>query len=994
MKIIFLQDLTGGLFGGLLNGLLNGRFKGLLAKTPVLVVLFLAAIITACASGDSKSSNPPPKADCVFAEGAAAAVDGYTGCELFAFPQVPQVIDSDNIIYNVTTGVINKGSNDSFGDNNRFESAVSNFTFTQIINGNTSNPQIVGSININNQLTLSVNATALNITFRGIHADLFGEFYIELVLVDNDEASVKVRYTITITAVNDPPVFEAVRGSESQFMLANGAMPTHYSFADIPFNSFIGYSVGNVSASDAENNTVTYSIEDESIYPLFLINPMTGEITLRALADAEALYTFNVIASDNKGGITRTDITVSVLPDNQAPVFGVFSFAGIPHTSSAGYSVGNVSATDADGEAPMYTISREYNINGSSTVSNDLFQINLTTGEITLEREAAANDLGEYTFNVNASDGEGASTTAAISVTVIDATPPVFVGAPYSFNLFLSAANADGVVVGNVSAIDNERTLFDYSLVFRSDLFKLAAADNADGTRNIILSRAVTIDDLTESPVTLLVVAIHRGGRLSSAVSVITVNLINDLQLDDDFDADGVMGFYDASPHDEDVNVTGSGEPGDPYIISNIYQLQAIAGVDHTGTALDSSTFTNNTFLYGASAAEQLTKHYKLVNDINASDTNTDIWNKPEVTGYTGRGWTPIAGKNDQSFSGSFNGEGYAISNLNMSLRAAAITDSFGLFGTNNGNISAVGLENIEMRIQSVEDKLIFTTGEKSDPVTIPDVGNGGLVGKNEQAGVIQYAYVSGLVNATANKVGGLVGSNLGEISYSYSTAAVEGRLDTGGLVGSNTAGGKILSSYATGNVNGAHGYRDASSTAPYEAVVGSLVGYVSGDANNIVNASYATGSAIAEVYDIPTTTDEERYIGHLVGQLDRGEIITSSYWYNNSAITDIMGIGNGHASAGHTGLSNAQLQGCELDGAVISGVTSAPDCTGLFPSSHWAPNTDTAASIRREWIFRPGNYPSLSAFRTSGGTNKLLMPSLLEQQCHRRGNPLGRCSL
>ena len=977
MKIMFLQELTGGLFKGLLKNRLNGLF----AKTPTVAVLFLTAIITACASGDPKSSDstsppstttPPPMttANCMFAED-----NGTQDCGLIVLPQV----FNSNTTYNITVGEVGKGNTSKLG--------LGNFTFTQIIQGNISDPKVV--TRTNDQIELLANATALNLNISGIDDNVFGEFYIEL--VKSDDASVKVRYTISITAVNDAPVFSAVRGSESQFTPAAGATPTRYRFAGIPLNSFIGYSVGNVSASDAENNTVTYSIENEDIYPLFLINPMTGEITLRALADAEALYTFNVIATDDKGGSTRTDITVSVLPDNQAPMFSAssYTFTGILHNSPLGYSVGNVSVTDPDLDTITYSISGE---------DDDIALFNISsTGEITLIAEAT---VGVYAFNVNATDGNNGIATATIFVTVIDPTAPVFTETPYNFVLSLSEANAQDVVVGNVSAEDIDGTDFDYSLVSSGDvfddLFGLAAADNADGNRGIILLRTATLSDFAVPSITFQVVATHQVGGTSSEPANITVNLNNDLELDDDFDGDGVKGFYDAFPHDATMNITGNGEPNDPYNITNIYQLQAIAGVDHRGTALDLSVFTNYTFLYGTDAADQLTKHYMLANDINASATvDTAVWTKLAVTGYIGHGWTPIAGKSGQSFSGSFSGEGYAISNLNMSLRAATLTDTFGLFGTSSGNISAVGLENIEMRVQSVQNRLRQTTGNTHYS---PNQGSGGLVGKNEQGGIIQYSYVSGLVNATANRVGGVVGFNLGEISYSYSTAAVEGRLHSGGLVGhhgnSESVGNKVSSSYATGAVRGDRGHPSFIINSRGQiATAGGLVGLNanSGVSNIVITASYATGV----VSDQVTSFNLDSRLGAFVGGTATAGIATS-YWYNNSAFPNIKGagyIGNNVliTSTSLPGISNTQLQGCGLGGVIIEGASPVPTtCMGLFPSSDWGNTTDSSAGtfdIERGWIFNAGEYPSLSAVRSSD--DKQLFPSAAQQECHRNGMPL-----
>ena len=1077
MKIMFLQELT----GGLLNGLLKPRFKGLFARTPTVAVLLLTAVVAACANGDGGGaptpggSTPPTPptmitADCVFAEDVGGAIGGTKSCKFLA---LPQMFDS-NTTYNITVG---KETTIGFG-----ELGLGNFNFTQIINGNVSDPKVV--TRTNNQIELSENATAVNITISGIADNVFGEFYIELVLVDNDEAAVKVRYTISITPMNDDPVFN----------------PTSYDFDDIPFNSPAGYSVGSVSASDIDGDTVRYSIiggtDDTDLFQI----SSTGEITLKKVAvnseDSAITYTFNVTASDDQGGSARIVITVSVLPffradcifaedegtkdcgllalpqvfnsnttynitfgevnkgntskigpgnfnftqiiqgdtlnhpvvnfnqtqkqltlsenatavnitiiDITPNLFGEFyielvksdnatvkirytisitpvnddpvftappgNFADIPFNSPAGYSVGNVSVTDIDNDTITYSI-----IGGDDDIA--LFQINPTTGESAtgsargeIILKAIADTAGEYSFNVTANDGNGGSVMAEIAVSVlpdIDITPPVFTRTPYSFDLSLSAANAADVLVYNVEAEGAEGTDFVYSLTGGSDLFKLADDENTNGSINIFLSRAATLSDFAASSIIFQVVATHTIGGLSSEEDI-TVNLINDLSLDDDFDGDGVKGFYDAFPHDATMNVTGNGEPNDPYNITNIYQLQAIAGVDHTGMPLGSSDFTGNSFLYGTNAAEQLTKHYKLANDINASATaDTTVWAKPAVTTYIGRGWTPIAGESGQSFSGSFNGEGYAIRNLNMILRAAAFTDTFGLFGTSRGNISAVGLENIEMRIQAQNNNWPFA----------PEQGNGGLVGENEVGGIIQYAYVSGLVNATAEKVGGLVGSNEGEISYSYSTAAVEGRLDTGGLVGSNTAGGRVSSSYATGDASGAYGVRADDNTL-YGYVVGALVGYIDGNTGNILKASYATGGVTGD-----TTRTDNSHRGSLVGQLQAGAMIASSYWNNNPGI---MGIGDG-AVTGHTGLTTAQLQGCGLNGEVISSAPPAPDCTGLFPSDDWDDDIDSTPDITRGWVFRANEYPSLSAVRSSD--NKEFFPSAVDQECQRNGMPLG----
>ena len=1080
MKTIFLQGLKRRLF----------------TRMPVLAVLLLTAVVAACAGPKSSDSTSPPStttpppmttANCMFAED-----NGTQDCGLIVLPQV----FNSNTTYNITVGEVLAGQ-----EVNTDKIGVSNFNFTQIIQGDTLNHPV----NFNQtqkQLTLLANATAVNITIIDITPNLFGEFYIDLdlVLVNNSKTTVKVkvRYTISITPVNDAPVF---------------SLPS-YSFADIPFNSTTGYSVGNVSTTDIDNDTISYSISGETnVTNLFQISS-TGEITLKKVAvnpgNAPIPYAFNVTASDGNDGSVTTEITVMVLTDNQAPVFRAvrgsgqfteanettatpanYNFADIPHNSLINRLVGNVSTTDDDGDTVTYNISGgdddialfnisstgeitlraiaanpgtspipyAFNVTASdgkgesatATISvavlpnlapvfeassytfanislpsslsaghsvgnvsatdpdglvgappvsysisgeaDDIALFNISsTGEITLI--AMAVNSVEHQFNVIASDSEGASTTATISVTVGDLTPPVFTRTPYNFDLSLAMANAAGVVVGNISAMDEDGTAFDYSLEAH-DLFQLASAKNGDGSINITLLEPATLSDFAASSITFQVVATHRVGGTSSEPANITVNLINDLQPNDDFDGDGVMGLYDAFPHDGAESVTGNGAAGTPYIISNIYQLQAIAGVDHTGTALGSSGFTNNGFLYGTTAADQLTKHYKLNQNINASATaDTAVWTKPAVgsNSFIGHGWTPIAGGENQVFSGSFAGEGYHIHNLNMNLQVANSKDTFGLFGVNRGNISAVGVTNINMQIAAIDGSFINDTSLAGNGETESyTLGSGALVGTNNEGGSIKYAYSTGIVNVEGLYTGGLVGVNIGNVTYSYSTVNVTGRRDTGGLVGAFgvpvTTAAEISSSYATGNVTV---IENITNVYP-----GGLVGAMA-KRSSIRPAKIITSYAGNAKESVKRGDGVEG--GPIIGTFSPNYRLDVSYshWTNSTSATDDTDVL--FFSDLYSSVSGLYTLAPSEEDVKYSAIAVKPkdflncgldDCTlnntnKTFPSPHWDPNSDDPG-ITRGWIFQDGEFPALYANRTLNSVDTSLMPPLEAQACHRR---------
>ena len=316
-------------------------------------------------------------------------------------------------------------------------------------------------------------------------------------------------------------------------------------------------------------------------------------------------------------------------------------------------------------------------------------------------------------------------------------------------------------------------------------------------------------------------------------------------------------------------------------------------------------------------------------------------------------------------------------------LRQGDNSKHFGLFGTNNGNITALGLQSINMIIQAEGNNYPGTTSVSN--ITLGSHA-GGLVGLNQNNGIISYSYTTGLVNASMDSIGGLVGLNQGDISYSYSTATVQGAGDTGGLVGTNE-GGALLSSYATGYVRGSYGIKDR------EGTTGGLAGSIS-SVGALIHTSYAAGM----VSD--ATPSISSLLGGVVAErsvLNRGGVVTieSSYWDND--ITGVsVGVGYERYSnkvgdtTGTTSLTTAQLQGCELDGMVISGTTPAPTCATLFPSSDWGEDIDSTADsiITRGWIFNADEYPSLSVVRSSD--SKQLLPSAAEQECHRNGMPAG----
>ncbi|OAN64105.1 hypothetical protein A8B79_14010 [Balneola sp. EhC07] len=85
----------------------------------------------------------------------------------------------------------------------------------------------------------------------------------------------------------------------------------------------------------------------------------------------------------------------------------------------------------------------------------------------------------------------------------------------------------------------------------------------------------------------------------------------------------------------------------------------------------------------------------------------------------------------------------------------------------------------------------------------------GGLVGMNDQSGVINLSFADVDIPVAYSSVGGLVGTNnqSSSISNSYALGTVNGTVNIGGLVGTNNSSSSITDSYSTGAASGSFNF-------------------------------------------------------------------------------------------------------------------------------------------------------------------------------------------
>lgn len=274
---------------------------------------------------------------------------------------------------------------------------------------------------------------------------------------------------------------------------------------------------------------------------------------------------------------------------------------------------------------------------------------------------------------------------------------------------------------------------------------------------------------------------------------------------------------------------SGDGSIGNPYIINNCLELQNVSNYLNAyyilGKNIDCSDWCNGADInldgkVGDIDAVLLATNFGRTNCGVSNNwcTRTDV-NKDGVVNEIdssiiamngGRtdcfsDFSPIGGYSNH-FTGSFNGNGYVISNLNINKSGE---NYIGLFGYNSGNLEKIKLENVNISGYNYVGGV--TGANNGDIIKSSVVGNinggydvGGLVGFDD-GGLISECYSNSFIHGEGDSIGGLVGLGYGTIKNSYSNCEIIGdRHYSAGIVGNIGYNlGKIINSYSVSKISG-----------------------------------------------------------------------------------------------------------------------------------------------------------------------------------------------
>ena len=851
-----------------------------------------------------------------------------------------------------------------------------------------SNPAISLAAGAGTEVALITN---INLTLTPIDNE-FGEVLLNFTTYDEENDIVLGTLIYPINVVEVPELLEFNQ--------------TQYDFGPFPTPTMAGTTLGTVNATNIINpgnsNQINYTFATDTpavTTAALAIDIRTGAITPRQHIIVGANYTFMVTASQQGAiNISSGPVSIEFLSQDASNTLGLISQCSSNPTSSTppgSYNINNALPIDEDSSTECdFQLPRNASIIFVPLSNLDNLVVNITIGgmlsifpagsitrtvnsamaDATVAPNPLADADGMLITNINLTLAPMVDTfgdamlifttynsltnqvlgtlSYPINVMPVDDAPN-FPDAPYSFTTI--AVGFKGKVLGRVEAtipVDNPNQEAAPSYAFAAD--NGAADDNFTidtSTGDIALGRSLVPEDVGDYVFNVIA---EQAGTAGEGRAEVTIRILN---ITGDEDGDGFTNAYDAVPHNAAVNVSGTGTPTDPYIISNIYQLQAIDGVDHTQTHLsDNGSATGGNWLYSPDCTgaddqlcrtDQLASSYQLSNDIDAAVTRG--WNNGDGTAA---GFYPI-GYGDNPFTGSLNGAGFAVHNLFINrTEDGNAKRAIGLFAFASGaQIMNFGLENVNITVTVTEARAVEI---------------GGLIGAIESSVAINlnHVYVTGVIQVMDKSsfltyAGGLIGAIRGNINItnSYTIVNLMGAEHQGGFAGELTLRNIIIiNSYSLNRMLTEGGTR----------TIGGLLG------NN------PPGSSITSSYAVSNVKDSD----DILSLVDYSDVVISgnaSYWLNGTSGSLLL------RTAGYKdakGLSRMQLQNCGLDGFPFDGAADEV-CEGLFPSGTatdplWRDRIEDG--VTTYWDFAHANeYPYLLA---TDGEGRNLLPTVAEQRC------------
>lgn len=289
-------------------------------------------------------------------------------------------------------------------------------------------------------------------------------------------------------------------------------------------------------------------------------------------------------------------------------------------------------------------------------------------------------------------------------------------------------------------------------------------------------------------------------------------------------------------------------------------------------SVIDNVDLVNEGTVTGGAGANSITGGLFGVNSGNI--TNSTLTNNGEVTGGGAVGG--LIGNNSGSASGSvFTNDGIVEGEDKVG----------GLFGINSGSFNTSSLINTVNAQVTGKREVGGLIGVNSDNI------EGGRLEANGTNGYYKYQiYNNGTINVTeeGTYIGGLFGTNSGEVKAAYNTGVINAgqSSNVGGIAGVNEQGGKLDQVFNTVMTGVDDEGNTVYGTITGKDNVGGLVGTNSGTLSNAYNTT-----------DVSGTTN----VGNAVGRNEANATVNNVYDVNNTG-NRLIAENNGNVTGSYSG--------------------------------------------------------------------------------------------
>ena len=266
--------------------------------------------------------------------------------------------------------------------------------------------------------------------------------------------------------------------------------------------------VGTLAATDADGDSLTYSMSGPGAGTFVRLNSTTGELTTVGQVDYEQQSSWSITATASDGeNTTEQQVTISVLNINDnAPVITSGDTFSVNENVTL---IGSVTATDADGSPILFAL-RDDIYDGS------LLNIDAESGVLIFKSEPDYEIKNQYTAIVRVIDqdaGFETRQTITISVLNLDDEAPIFTSQT-NFNV-----NENQVSIGTVTATDVDSETINFS-ISGTDASQISIEANSG-----VLTFNTAPDYETKSDYSFVVTASDGSNSSNQSVSVSVVNL-------------------------------------------------------------------------------------------------------------------------------------------------------------------------------------------------------------------------------------------------------------------------------------------------------------------------------------------------------------------------------------------------------------------------------------------------------------------------------------